>query len=110
MLAVLAGTASWFGDVTTGTDVHVAISAAGRNDWVSLNGTTSPTADRTLIEELGLSEALSRIPQVIKHGAAFVTASGKERMTFPFSLGLASGPAEPGGRQGAQLTFHGPAQ
>jgi flavin-dependent dehydrogenase len=39
--------------------------------------------NRTLIEELGLSEALSRIPQVIKHGAAFVTA-------FPFSLGLAS--------------------
>jgi flavin-dependent dehydrogenase len=46
--------------------------------------------NRTLIDELGLSEALSRIPQVEKRGAAFVTASGNERMSFPFSIGLAS--------------------
>lgn len=46
--------------------------------------------NRTLIEELGLSEALARIPQVEKKGAAFVTASGNERMSFPFSIGLAS--------------------
>src|ERR1700712_5077227 len=46
--------------------------------------------NRTLIDELGLSEALSHIPQVEKRGAAFVTASGNERMSFPFSIGPAS--------------------
>jgi flavin-dependent dehydrogenase len=50
--------------------------------------------NRTLIEELGLGEALARIPQVEKKGAAFVTASGNERMSFPFSIGLAR--ASPG--------------
>ena len=46
--------------------------------------------NRTIVDELGLSEALARIPQVEKQGAAFVTASGNERMSFPFSLGLAT--------------------
>ncbi|HZF13766.1 MAG TPA: NAD(P)/FAD-dependent oxidoreductase [Thermoanaerobaculia bacterium] len=46
--------------------------------------------NRTLVEELGLGEELSRIPQVEKRGAAFVTGSGKDRMSFPFSLGLAT--------------------
>src|SRR6476660_6417451 len=46
--------------------------------------------NRTIVDELGLSEALARIPQVEKQGAAFVTASGRERMSFPFSLGLAT--------------------
>ncbi len=52
LLFLVDRTASWFGDVTAGTGVHVAISAAGRNDWVSLNGTATPTNDRTLIDEL----------------------------------------------------------
>ncbi len=47
LLFLVDRTATWFGDVGDGTDVHVAISAAGRNDWVSLNGTAHgrpPTA------------------------------------------------------------------
>ncbi|MEO5898540.1 MAG: pyridoxamine 5'-phosphate oxidase family protein [Ilumatobacteraceae bacterium] len=44
--------AGWFADTAAGTPVHVAISASGRNDWVSLNGSAQPTSDRTLIDEL----------------------------------------------------------
>ena len=45
-------TAPWFADVDTGTPVHMAISASGRNDWVSLNGAVQPTTDRAVIEDL----------------------------------------------------------
>jgi general stress protein 26 len=44
--------AGWFADAAAGTAVHVAISATGRNDWVSLNGTARPSDDRTLIDHL----------------------------------------------------------
>ena len=52
MLFLVDRQAGWFVDTATATPVHVAISAAGRNDWVSLNGTAQPTSDRTLIDEL----------------------------------------------------------
>ena len=52
VLFLVDRTAAWFGDVTAGTEVHVAVSASGRNDWVSLNGTAQPSTDRALIDDL----------------------------------------------------------
>lgn len=52
LLFLVDRTAGWFDDVGVGTDVHVAISASGRNDWVSLNGTAMTSTDRATIDEL----------------------------------------------------------
>ena len=52
LLFLVDRTANWFGDVGDGAEVHVAVSAAGRNDWVSLNGTVQVSIDRAVIDEL----------------------------------------------------------
>ena len=52
LLFLVDRTASWFGDVADGADVHVAVSAAGRNDWVSLNGVVRVSTDRAVIDDL----------------------------------------------------------
>ncbi|HEV2853201.1 MAG TPA: NAD(P)/FAD-dependent oxidoreductase [Thermoanaerobaculia bacterium] len=44
--------------------------------------------NRTLFRELGLEDALRKIPQVEKHGAAFATADDKNEVLFPFSMGI----------------------
>ena len=52
LLFLVDRTAPWFTDVGAGAEVHVAIAASGRNDWVSLNGAAKPSTDRALIDEL----------------------------------------------------------
>src|SRR4051794_2122678 len=52
ILFLVDRTAAWFDDVGDGTDVHVAVSAAGGNDWVSLNGTVHLSIDKAVINDL----------------------------------------------------------
>ena len=44
--------ADWMGDVTAHPNVHLAVSASGRNDWVGVSGQASATSDATTIDEL----------------------------------------------------------
>ncbi|MEO7370451.1 MAG: pyridoxamine 5'-phosphate oxidase family protein [Ilumatobacteraceae bacterium] len=52
LLFLIDRRADWLTEKILGEHVHVAISAGGRNDWVSVNGKASLNDDRTLIREL----------------------------------------------------------